>query len=167
MGLLEDSVLVREHVGAGVVDWSGSPFAWMVSNGPVTKNLIGRELMHRWLLARPGNTVEVGPGGTDGYHFLVNGQHRVAVHFGMVGKEGDIRFSALRESGMGTDYMLCLGIEPYRARVWRIHPEDVVELPTFKGDIEGLHSLSFDPEDVPPWLASRQLDEVDATWLTE
>ncbi len=140
----------REAIEPGVVSWRGSPFAWMLSNGPVTKNMLGRRIIQLWLSSK-GIPSQEGQGGTFGHHFVVRGR-RVAVHFGLLGKEGELRFSALREPEMGIDEMYLLGIEPRRARLWVLLPNQTETLPAFSGDVKGLHSLAFDPDDVPPFL---------------
>jgi hypothetical protein len=159
VSFLQDAEEVRGEVEPGAVNWEGSPFVWMLSNGPVTKNSIGRSLARRWLQRRnPESEIEDGPGGTFGYHFQVNGK-KIRVHFGMQGKEGQLRFSSLMEPGAGADYMLCLGVEPRRIRWWIIRPSDTVELPGFKGDDSRMHSLAFDPDDPPAWLEARLAEE--------
>lgn len=139
----------RARVPAGAVDWTSSELGWMRFNSPPTKNMLGRDIITNWLQGRNIPYEELGP--QDNGHLKVAGA-RVAIHIGILGSDGSFQFSQLRGPGHDVEMMLLLGIEPQLVRIWRALPRDVVDLPTYREQIEGLHTATFPPDDPPAWL---------------
>lgn len=148
--LAEFSVLAataRDKIPRGKVDWSDSPFAWMRHHGPRTKSKLGRDIVQAWFESRQTPYAEI-----NGIaHFRVAEKDTI-VHFALLSKEGVFEFAQLRAPGNGVDWMLLVGVEPHRARIWAVRPSAVTHLATYVTDAPGLHHCSFDPDDLPEWL---------------
>lgn len=140
----------RDVITPGKVDWTDSPFAWMRHHAPPTKSAMAQRIVCDWLRLRGQGFVELDEK-TEPAHLLVGGK-KIAIHFALLDNTGHFRYSQLREPGLGVDLMLMLGIEPRRVRMWICRPVSVGHLPTYRESARGLHSLSFDPEDVPDYL---------------
>lgn len=138
----------RDKIPRGKVDWSDSPFAWMRHHGPRTKSKLGRDIVQAWFEARQTPFTESRNGVA---HFKVAERHTI-VHLALLSKEGVFEFAQLRAPGKGVDWMLLVGVEPHRARIWAVKPVDVVHLATYGTDAPGLHHCSFDPDEPPAWL---------------
>lgn len=130
-------------------DWRGCPWASWIDNAPLTKSALGQDVTRAWLESKGYDVVD-GPGGTDGYHLQVEGK-RVAVHFGIQGKNRGMQFSALRGTGMGIDLMILMGVMPKRIVFWFLSPEATSGMKAYKGDIGGLYTFSFKPTDELPY----------------
>jgi hypothetical protein len=112
----------RDQIPRGKVNWSDSPFAWIRHNGPRTKSKLGRDIVQEWFVAK-GNEFAISDDGVS--HFIVR-EKRTIVHLGLLSKEGVFEFAQLRAPGKGVDWMLLVGIEPHRARIWQGHtPADI------------------------------------------
>lgn len=144
--------VARQAIPRGKVDWAGSPFAWMRHHGPRTKSKLGRDIVREWLSAR---RIPFAEEEDELAHFLIGGR-RVAVHLALLGKEGQLEFSQLREPGLGIDLMLLVGVEPGRARIWAVRPESVTDFPGYGIQRPGYHAASFDPDEPPEWLHERE-----------
>jgi len=138
----------RGNIPPGKVSWDGSPFAWMRHHGPRTKSKLGRDIVREWLVSNGTEWTEAEDGVA---HFVIN-RGLVVVHLALQGKEGLLEFANLREPGLGADSLLLVGIEPFRARIWRASPTTMSDLPHYTNDAPGYHNCSFDPDDPPSWL---------------
>jgi len=141
----------RQLIPRGKVDWSSSPFAWMRHHGPRTKSKLGRDIVREWLKTRPLSWADSEDGVS---HFTIDGR-TVVVHLALLGKEGLLEFANLREPGLGVDALMLVGVEPERARIWWLRPEDVRGFHSYVNDAPGYHNVSIDPDEPPDWLTER------------
>lgn len=132
--------------------WSGSPFAWILSQPSRTKGKIGEQLVAGFLAAKDFDVVRSGDSQADR---VING-HRAEIKFSTLWETGIFKFQQIRNQDYR--FAICLGISPFDARCWIIPKEEllrhVIGHTGQHGGAGGADTawMSFAPDEPYPWL---------------
>ena len=103
---------IKREFEGNQLDWSGSPFEWVLSLPSGSKGKLGKRLVYQWC-ALNGLSIEGSP--DSDADMLVN-KHRVEIKFSTLWKARIYKFQQLRDQNY--EYSILLGVSPFEAHCW-------------------------------------------------
>ena len=143
---------IKDDIVKEKIEWSDSPFYWVLHLPAASKGKLGAQLIRQWCILKQ---LSIGKSPDSEADLLINEQ-RVEVKFSTLWDAGIYKFQQIRDQNY--DYIICLGISPHNAHCWVIDKQKLKEkVIGHMGQHTGKEGqetswLTINPNEIPEWL---------------